>query len=313
MMRLKIDRLISIIMILLQRKKISATKLAEMFEVSARTIYRDIETINTAGIPIITYPGVNGGIGIMEEYKIDKKLFTTSDISALLMSLGSISRAITNDEIISTIAKVKGLVPDEQIRDIELKSNQITIDITPWIGNKKLQPKLEKIKKALDEKKILSFEYSNSDGKKSNRKIEPYRLVLKESNWYLYGYCTFRQEFRIFKLSHISCLEVRNENFIPRDFNTKLLDGWDNLEKKISIIKLLVSESLRDRISDYCGEDSINPYGENKLIVNFPFEENEFGYNLLISFGDKCECLEPVHVREEIIRRAENLLKVYNC
>ena len=106
MMRLKIDRLISIIMILLQRKKISATKLAEMFEVSARTIYRDIETINTAGIPIITYPGVNGGIGIMEEYKIDKKLFTTSDISALLMSLGSISRAITYDEIISTIAKV---------------------------------------------------------------------------------------------------------------------------------------------------------------------------------------------------------------
>jgi predicted DNA-binding transcriptional regulator YafY len=118
---LKIDRLISIIMILLERKKISAVKLAEMFEVTPRTIYRDIETINLAGIPIITYPGINGGVGIMEEYKIDKKLFTTSDIATLLMGLGSISNAMSNDEIINTLAKVKGLVPAEQIRDIELK------------------------------------------------------------------------------------------------------------------------------------------------------------------------------------------------
>ncbi|QHQ61983.1 WYL domain-containing protein [Anaerocolumna sedimenticola] len=309
---MKIDRLISIIMILLQRKKISATKLAEMFEVSTRTIYRDIETINSAGIPIITYPGINGGIGIMEEYKIDKKLFTTSDITALLMSLGSISRALTDDDIMNTLAKIKSLVPDEQIRDIELKSNQITVDLTPWIGYGKLHPNLEKIKKALDEKKFLSFEYSNSDGKKSNRKIEPYRLVLKKSNWYLQGYCTFRQEFRTFKLSRISSIEVLYETFIPREFDTKPLGAWDNLGKNIIIIKLLVHESLRDKISEYCGEESIQPYGENKLIVNFPFEQNEFGYNLLLSFGDKCECLKPVQVREEIIRRINNLLRVYN-
>ena len=309
---MKIDRLISIIMILLERKKVSATKLAEMFEVSTRTIYRDIETINSAGIPIITYPGIHGGIGIMEEYKIDKKLFTTSDIATLLMSLGSISRAITNDEIISTLAKVKALIPNEQIRDIELKSNQITIDLTPWIGNRKLQSNLENIKKALDEKNFLSFEYSNSSGKKSNRKIEPYRLVLKESNWYLQGYCTFRGEFRIFKLSRISSLEFIDEIFIPREFDTKPLGVWDNIKKNIVVIKLLVHESLRDRISEYCGEESIQPYEENKLIVDFPFEESEFGYNMLLSFGDKCECLEPAHVREEIIRRVKDLLGVYN-
>jgi predicted DNA-binding transcriptional regulator YafY len=73
-----------------------------------------------------------------------------------------------------------------------------------------------------------------------------------------------------------------------------------------------VHESLKDKISDYCEEESIQPYGENKLIVNFPFEQNEFGYNLLLSFGDKCECLAPVQVREEIIRKIKNLLRVYN-
>ncbi|WP_017413340.1 helix-turn-helix transcriptional regulator [Clostridium tunisiense] len=309
---MKIDRLISIIMVLLQRKKISATKLAEMFEVSPRTIYRDIETINSAGIPIITYPGINGGIGIMEEYKIDKKLFTTSDIETLLIGLGSISNAITNDEIINTLAKVKGLVPDEQIRDIELKSSQITVDLTPWIGNKDLQPNLEKIKKALNDKKILSFEYLKGNGKRSNRRVEPYRLVLKELHWYLQGHCDLRQDFRTFKLSRISALEILEDTFIPREFHVKSLGSWDYIEKNIITIKLIVHESLREKMVEHCGEENIQPYEDNKFIVNFPFTEDDFGYNLLISFGDKCECLEPMQVRQEVISRIKNLLKVYN-
>lgn len=299
-------------MVLLQRKKVSATKLAEMFEVTPRTIYRDIETINSAGIPIVTYPGVNGGIGIMEEYKIDKKLFTTTDIATLLMGLGSISRAMTNDEIINTLAKVKGLIPEEQFRDIELKSNQITIDLAPWIGNKDLQSNLEKIKKALNNRKLLSFNYSSRDGQKSSRKVEPYRLVLKESHWYLQGYCVSKQDYRIFKLSRISTLEILDEIFIPREFNAKSLGAWDYIERNIIIIKLLVDESLRDRMIEHSGEENIQSYGDNKLIVNFPFVEDEFGYNLLLSFGDKCECLEPPNVREELIKRIKNILSVYN-
>lgn len=299
-------------MVLLQRKKISATKLAEMFEVTPRTIYRDIETINSAGIPIITYPGINGGIGIMEEYKIDKKLFTNSDIAALLMGLGSISSTMTNDEIINALAKVKGLVPEEQIRDIELKSNQITIDLSPWVGNKNMQPNLEKIKTALNEKNLLAFKYSDRNGKKSNRKIEPYRLVLKESNWYLQGYCISRQDFRVFKLSRISALEILDDTFNLREFDVKSLGAWDYIEKRIITIKLLVDESLRERMVEHCGEESIETCGNNKLIVDFPFVEDDLGYNLLLSFGNKCECLEPSNVRDELIRRIKNMLDVYN-
>lgn len=308
---MKIDRLISIIMILLERKKISAAKLAEMFEVSPRTIYRDIEAIDKAGIPIITYPGVNGGIGIMEEYKIDKKLFTTADITTLLMGLGSISSTMINEEISNATAKIKGLIPNEQIRDIELKLNQINIDLTQWIGNRALQPNLEKIKKALNETKVICFEYYDRSGKKSNRKVEPYRLVLKELNWYLQGYCDCRHDFRTFKLSRISALEILDDTFIPREFDAEPLGSWEHIKKNIITIKLLVHESLREKMVEHCGEANIQSYGDNKLIVNFPFMEDDFGYNLLLSFGDKCECLEPSHVREEIILRIKNLLKVY--
>ena len=110
---MKIDRLVSIIIILLERKKISASELAEMFEVTPRTIYRDIEAISLAGIPIVTYPGVNGGIGIMDEYKIDKKIFTKSDVETLLIGLSSMSSAFSKGEIKYTLAKIKGLFPEE--------------------------------------------------------------------------------------------------------------------------------------------------------------------------------------------------------
>lgn len=309
---MKIDRLISIIMVLLENKKISATKLAEMFEVTPRTIYRDIEAINQAGIPVITYPGVNGGIGIMEEYKISKKLFTASDITTLLIGLGSISSTLSKEELVNTLAKVKGLVPAEKMREIELKSNQIAIDLTSWIENKNLQPNLEEIKKALNESRLLSFKYSDRSGKRSNRKVEPYRLVLKDTNWYLQGYCTLKQDFRTFKLSRISEFEILEDVFIPREFEKESLGSSDWIKKKIITIKLVIHESLRERVMEYCGEENIKSYGENKLIVDFPFTEDDFSYNIVLGFGHKCECLEPAHVREEIINRIKRLLDVYS-
>lgn len=308
---MKIDRLISIIMLLLERKQVSATKLAEMFEVTPRTIYRDVETISMAGIPIIAYPGVNGGISIMEEYKIEKKLFTISDITALLIGLGSIQSTMSSEEVLNAMAKVKGLVPAEQIKDVEIKSNQITVDHTPWIGYKNQNLNLEEIKTALTENRLISFKYSSQNGIKSQRKIEPYRLVLKNSSWYLQGYCTTRNDFRIFKLTRISSLELLENTFIPREFDYKALEVSNNIKKKSITIKLLIDESLLDLMIEFCGEEHIEPYGNNKFIVCFPFTEDDFSYSMILRLGDKCECLEPENVRLEFIRRVENMLNIY--
>lgn len=305
---MKLERIVAIIMLLLQHRKISATRLAEMFEVTPRTIYRDIDTINAAGIPIITFPGVNGGVGIMEEYKIEKRLFTISDITSLLIGLGSIP--LSGEDILNTIAKIKGLVPKEQMRDIELKSNKITIDYTPWHGSKTLPPNIEEIKTALDGNHLLSFQYSDHSGKETARKIEPYRLLLKHSTWYLQGYCTLRQDFRTFRLSRMSSLRVLDEAFVPREFELKMPDAPDEPQQKITI-KLLVDESLRGWMADFCGEESIEPYGSNKFIVNFPFIESDYGYSFLLRFGDKCECLGPETIRQEVIRRASSLVELY--
>lgn len=308
---MKIDRLISIIMVLLERKKISAKELAEMFEVSLRTIYRDVETINIAGIPIASTPGVNGGFRIMDEYKVDKKIFTASDITTLLMALGSMSSMMSSVEIIGTLAKVKSLIPAEKASEIELKSNQIMIDLKPWMGNEHLPALLETIKTAMQKQMHLSFQYSDRNNHTSHRKIEAYKLMLKDNHWYLQGFCLDRQDFRLFKLSRMSELEMLKETFVLRELPPIVSKFTHQMADKQTSITLRIHESIKDKVLDYCSNEHMEPFGNEQFLVRFPFIADDFGYNLLFSFGDKCECLEPPEVRTEMIRKIENLSMLY--
>ena len=232
---MKIDRLVSIIMTLLDRERIGARELADTFEVSPRTIYRDIEAINLAGIPIRSVSGVGGGFEIMPEYKLDNKVFSTADLSAILMGLSSLSNVVRGDELINAFEKVKSFIPVEKARDIEIKANQISIDPSPWIGRRNIQPYLEMIKTALREHKLLCFEYTAHHGNRTLRTIEPYQLVLKGSHWYVQGYCYHRNDYRLFKLSRMSKLEMKRETFIPRDYQKPILDfvkSWKRCRRK---------------------------------------------------------------------------------
>ena len=146
---MKVDRLVSIIMILLDKKRIGAQELADLFEVSPRTIYRDIDAICMAGIPVRSTSGVGGGFEIMPEYKVDKKVFSTDDLAALLMGLTSLSGMIREDDFVHALAKVKSFIPADRARDIELRANQICIDLNPWMGNGNIKQTLETVKDAL--------------------------------------------------------------------------------------------------------------------------------------------------------------------
>ena len=308
---MKIDRLLSIIMVLIEQNKISASKLAEMFEVTPRTIYRDIETIQAAGVPIVTYTGTNGGIGILENYKIDKKFFTKEDMINIMTGLGSISSSVTNSGLNKVLTKLQSLIPEDHTQEIKLKSGQVVIDLTTWSGNKKLQANLIKIKEALNQRRYLIFKYLDGNGKSTERKVEPYQLLWKEEKWYINSYCTMRNDFRLFKLSRISYLKVLDETFSLREFDMEELRmNWS--EKRILNIKLLVDVSLKERILERCEEENITYCGKNKMIVEFPFVDDDFGYELLLSFGNKCECLEPVEIREKLIEKIRNMLHIYN-
>lgn len=308
---MKVDRLVSIIMILLEKKRIGAQELADMFEVSPRTIYRDIDAINMAGIPVRSMPGVGGGFEIMQEYKIDKKIFSKSDLSAILMGLSGLSSMIRGDELVNALAKVKSFIPVDVAKDIELKTNQIYIDLSPWMNNTDIQPQLESIKMALQESRLLSFEYADRYGNRTSRIVEPYQLVLKSNRWYFQGYCYKRNDFRLFKLSRISNLHVQEQFFMLRDYQKPQLDFGDMLITMQTEIIIRIHKTIMDRVLDYCTYEHFSSDGDEHYIVRFPFIENDYYYNILLSFGDKCECLKPLNVRTQMKLRIQNIAALY--
>lgn len=179
------------------------------------------------------------------------------------------------------------------------------------MGNRNTQPYLEIIKAALQKSKLLSFEYVAHHGNKTTRTAEPYQLVLKSSHWYLQGFCHKRNDYRLFRLSRMSNLQMQEGAFAPRDYQKPILAFEEILETMQTKIKIRIHKSVMDRILDFCAYDDFSPDGNEHYIVSFPFIENEYHYDMLLSFGDKCECLEPLHIRTELKRRIHDIAALY--
>lgn len=308
---MKIDRLIGIITTLLDKKRIGAQELADMFEVSRRTIYRDIDAINMAGVPICSTSGVGGGFEIMQNYKLEKNVFTVADLTAILTGLYSVTDLVRGDELMNALAKVKSFIPVDRAKDVELKANRICIDLSPWTGNRDTERYLSIVKTALTESRLLSFEYVDCHGNRTKRTVEPYRLIIKSNHWYFQGYCRMRNDFRLFRLCRILDMRMSEETFSPRESPKPQLDFTDILATMETKIKLRIHRSVMDRVLDHCSYDDISPDGDEHYIVLFPFISNDYYYDILLSFGNKCECLEPSHVRAELARRVRDILALY--
>lgn len=268
--------------------------------------------MSEAGIPVTALPGVNGGIRIMENYKIDKHFFTTSEITDLLIALESLSKNFATAHSNRTIEKLKTLIPDHLSNEIEWKTTQIMIDLNPWTNDQTLHPFLEIIKTAMDHHHLIQFNYTDNQGNQTLRIIEPYRLVLKEISWYIQAYYLEKNNFRTFKLSRITNLNEMNHSFKPRKFSTAPLGKEPFYGGKFTSITLKVSHKIKDQLREKFGKlEIIDTIGSEEILVKFPFMEDDFGYNLIIGLGNQCECIAPERVRRELKRRLEELFTKY--
>ena len=283
---MKINRIITIIMVLLQREKISGKELAEKLNVSLRTIYRDIQVIEGAGIPIITYQGNAGGISILKNYKVNKGLFTKEDVVVLLKGLNLLSSPVLKEsENLRTLEKIKSLLSEQELDEVTNNLNQLIVDISPWFSKQNINKKISIIRLALNEQLLLSFDYLNVKNKQASRLIEPYKLIFKEKQWYLQAFCLNRNDFRIFKLSKMSNIRETNTKFISQTSPEVFSLFEKDMKKKIFKIKLLIDESLLDRILDFCDEKDIKKLNEQQYLVNFNFIDDDYSYGILLSLG----------------------------
>ena len=297
---MKDNRLFRILYYILEKEKVTANELADKFEVSVRTIYRDIDSISSVGVPIFTTQGKGGGIKIDNEYILNKSLFDTNEkeeIIAALQGLEKTNEAYKSELItkLSTLFKIKN-------------SNWIEIDFTSWGSNNTYQDLFNALKTAIINKNIISFSYISSKGEKINRKVKPIRLLFKEQDWYLYAFCLLRNDFRYFKLSRIKDLEVLAINY-EDNFENEVLKKELKYENIVNI-KLKFNKSVAFRVYDEFN-GAIEEDEKGNLYVEIKIPNNYKLYNYIFSFGSNVEILEPKEIRNQFKNIIDELAKKY--
>ena len=299
---MKMDRLIGILSILLQRERVTAPELAERFEVSRRTIQRDIEAMCRAGIPVSTTQGAGGGIAIMDGYRVDRTLLTAPEMQAILAglrSLDSVSGTRRYTQLMEKLSAGAGtLIPG---------GTHMLIDLSSWYKTS-LPPKIEQIQEAIERHLSLRFSYFSPRGE-SVRSVEPCYLVFHWSAWYLWGWCRSRENFRLFKLNRMAELSF-GEAFEPRTAPLPDLDPKRIFPARYQI-SVIFDPACRWRLVEEYGTDSFAEEPDGRLRFTGGFPDSQSALSWVLTFGDKAELLEPEELRRDLGALAEALAVRY--
>ena len=310
---MKLDRLVSILVLLLRRERVQARELAEIFEVSVRTILRDVEAINLAGIPIVTYQGAKGGIGIAEGYRLDKSVLTEDDMSTIISTLRGIEGTMSDSRHGVLVEKLRNILPSSQLETLDAKVKQLVIDLSPWGAKELLRDSVACIRGAIENHNEIEFIYIDSSGKRTNRRVEPYSLVLKGQKWYLYAWCHIREDFRLFKLSRMRELKPTAATYQPRKVSLEQLDWddpWRASENSISL-RLVFEEELESIVTDWFGED-LEKLEDGRLLATAMLPENNWLYGFILSFGTGVEVIDPPHIRKILAEISKGIYEKYS-
>jgi predicted DNA-binding transcriptional regulator YafY len=297
--------MLGIVVILLNRDRISARYLAERFEVSVRTIYRDIEAINLAGIPVISYQGIKGGLGIMENYKLNRQLISVDDMAAIISALKGVNSSLDDNDLDSVAEKILTLVPADKTDYIKKYFDEFFIDLVPWGFKQKSKEYVKVLQSAISEGKVVKFSYRNTRGETICRSVEPMTVIFKGYAWYLFAYCRNRNDYRIFRLSRMDNLETADEKFTRRNMSYHTYIGSTSNQAEFVKIKLKFSPEVKIRVEEYFDESVVECLKDGSLIVSVCYPEDEWVYSTILSFGEFVEVLEPVHIRKIIHEKAK--------
>lgn len=289
------NRLFKIVYFILEKGRVTAPELAEKFEVSVRTIYRDIDVISSAGIPIYATTGRNGGIQILDNYVLDKAFFSDKEKQDILSALQSIS-VIDNTNESELLTKLSALF---NIRS----ENWVEVDFGRWGSKTQDNVKFELLKKATITHKVVTIVYVSSYCKKTTRKIHPLKLFYKSKEWYVKGYCTDKKDFRLFKINRIINCELLDEDFIPVEFP----DLKDTEQNNYNKIVLRFPKEMAYRVYDEFKDDELTEQRNGDLIAAtyMPVDTWLIGY--LLSFGVYVEVIEPAYLRESLYTEVKKI------
>ena len=291
------NRLFEIVYILMQKKKVTAKELADKFEVSTRTIYRDIETLSTANIPIYASKGKDGGIGLLDEYVLNKTILSEEEQNQILFALQGMKKVKGQDE--KDILEKLSILFNKKIND------WIKIDFSNW-GNIQ-EERFDIIKSAILNKQLVQFTYYNSNGEESKRIVEPLQIWFKDKSWYLISYCRNKEDYRIFKIARIKEVKMLQEHFereLPKEENEQY--NFKTIE-----LELEINKAMTYRVYDEFESKEITKKEDGNFIIKVKYPENEWVYGYILSFGEHAKVLSPVYAKNIIKDKLQKTLKNY--
>ena len=301
---MKLDRLLGILIILMQNERVTATYLAEKFEVTRRTIGRDIDALCQADIPVVTQQGAGGGISIAEGFKLDKSILTTEELSGIVAALKGLGSVSDTSQIERTLAKLS--VGENAMVSLR---EPVVIDLASHYRGS-LTEKIALIKRSIREQRLIAFDYYYEKGQ-ARRRIEPRLVVFQWTAWYVFGYCLDRQDWRMFKLARLWDLTMCDERFPDReippersDFGAFLTDG----ERLVA----LFAPSVRYQLIETYGLDCYTVTEDGRLRLEIGYTNRDFIISWLLGFGEKARVLEPPALAQALREIAGKMLALYD-
>lgn len=301
---MQIDRLIQIVFLLLRHENITAKQLAEELCVSTRTIYRDINILSVAGIPITSQKGYGGGLSLLQGFSLDKSYFTQEEQSNIIQAL-QILKSSNYPDADKSLNKVAGLFSHT------LQSEWLEIDFSYWGSPEKERNNITALERAIINKYVITFTYFNAELTITNQIVEPLKLVFKSHAWYLVAYSKRKNDIRTYKMSRIRELQITNELFereLPKDFS---ITPTYKEEYNTPIFILHFSEKIAYKVYDEFQEQYIKKLEDGTLEVTFRYQLSDWTFLYLLSFGEYVEIMEPIEARNLLKEKAEKIASMY--
>ncbi|MBE7087781.1 MAG: YafY family transcriptional regulator [Clostridiales bacterium] len=306
---MKYEIMIAILFELLSKRCVSASYLAEKYEVSKRSIYRYINSLELAGVPLYTIRGNNGGIAIMDTYKISSTFMTVSEFDQVINALTAINDGVENQKLSAAILKLKAVKKNEY-SGFDIKSGNLVIDGGPWGDTVGYKSKLKVLQKCADECLQLSIKYHDRNGSVTERVIDPYIIVFKQGLWYVYAFCHLRNEFRFFKTGRIESAKILSE-FKRQDISEKNLpfDFWHNNVESVEVGFEVGKEVLSD-VEEWLGIENVEEIG-GKFKATAKLPNDDGLVSKIMSYGSGLKVLYPTELKNKIKKVANEILKSY--
>jgi predicted DNA-binding transcriptional regulator YafY len=310
---MKIDRLFGIFIYLLNREKVSAKELSEKFEVSVRTIQRDIDSLCSSGVPISSALGAKGGFGIIDSYRLDRTVVDQNDLFMILTSLESISSTYDNKHFSNAIEKIKTLTTKQQVEDIDERRKKLSMDFSSLNIGRNKQELFYMLEDGIENHKLLKFNYSSNRMTLTERIVEPMTIVFKWYSWYLFAYCRLREDYRMFRLSRIRDAELLEDRFWRK--NMTFEENYANRDRRslesFTNVKLKFNKNMKYMVEDYFNWAKLNEDEDGNIIADIKMPGENWLYGMILSYGEGVEVLEPEHLRTKIKEIAKKIHEKY--